>query len=86
MKLFTVVLGATTNVQKNYQVFGVQKRFGHMTMQPLYSPVGCESGRVQNPTREEFMWYTVLVSVVVLLLTTHLKCYCVRIMCLRKCS
>ena len=36
LKLFTVVLGATTNVQKNYQVLGVQKLFGHMTMQPLY--------------------------------------------------
>ena len=34
---YSIVLGATTNVQKNYQVLGVQKLFGHMTMQPLYS-------------------------------------------------
>ena len=37
LKLFTVVLGATTNVQKKYQVLGVQKLFGHMAMQPLYA-------------------------------------------------
>ena len=37
LKLFTVVLGATTNVQIKFQALGVQKFFGHMTMQPLYS-------------------------------------------------
>ena len=46
LKLFTVVLGATTNVQIKFQALGVQKFFGHMTMQPLYPCCGLQQKKI----------------------------------------
>ena len=60
LKFFTVVLGATTNVQKNYQVLGVQKLFGHMTMQPLYrSSCWSKARSYQHESVQKclFWWY-----------------------------